>query len=301
MRSRLLTLCSMPRSAGCRVGCNAASSRRPRGGHHRAGHQHAQHDDRRDDRGSTSPRSHVTLPPDVPPAGPAAPGGRLPGGGRPQTCPGGGDGPREPEGSPGGRRLHAHEGTVAPACARRRAAGRGACGGGRPSGHVRAVRLLVDPDLAVTAGDTVTFSGTFANHPLVWTGGDFATRATGRRSSSPSHARAPTPTTACCTATAAACAGRSACPGDQHPARVAFAASPAAPQPGEPVTFTYTGDPDPDGTLSGGSGISMATARWRRPRPRPPRPTPTRARAPSPCGCRRSTTATRDRPWPSRC
>ena len=52
--------------------------RRPRRRHHGACDQHAQYDDRRDDRGSTSPRSHVTLPPDVPPAGPAAPRNRYP-------------------------------------------------------------------------------------------------------------------------------------------------------------------------------------------------------------------------------
>ena len=31
----------------------------------------------------------------------------------------------------------------------------------------------------VAANDTVTFSGMFANHPLVWTAGDFATKSDG--------------------------------------------------------------------------------------------------------------------------
>ena len=66
--------------------------RRPRGRHHGARDQHAQYDDRRDDRGSTSPRSHVTLPPDVPPAGPAAPRDPLPEGGRRKPAQERGDG-----------------------------------------------------------------------------------------------------------------------------------------------------------------------------------------------------------------
>ena len=106
-----------------------------------------------------------------------------------------------------------------------------------------------DPDLVVTAGDTVTFSGTFANHPLVWTGGDFATKSDGT-SQQFAFPRPGTYAYYCLLhGDSRGMRGTVRVPGDQHPARVSFAASPAAPQPGEPVTFTYTGDPDPDGTL----------------------------------------------------
>ena len=106
-----------------------------------------------------------------------------------------------------------------------------------------------DPNLVVTANDTVTFSGTFVNHPLVWSAGDFATKSDGT-SQQFAFPRPGTYAYYCqLHGDSRGMRGTVRVAGDQHPARVSFAANPAAPQPGEPVTFTYNGDADPDGTL----------------------------------------------------
>jgi plastocyanin len=105
------------------------------------------------------------------------------------------------------------------------------------------------PDLSVAANDTVTFSGTFVNHPLVWTDGDFTT--TGAGGSRPFAFPRPGTYAYYCQlhGDSQNMRGVVRVPGDQHPAHVGFVIDPAAPQPGQPVTFTYAGDPDPDGTL----------------------------------------------------
>jgi plastocyanin len=99
------------------------------------------------------------------------------------------------------------------------------------------------------ANDTVTFSGTFTNHPLVWDEGDFATTSVGASMTFP-FARPGTYAFHCMFhGDSYGMRGSVHVPGDQHPAHVAFTIDPAVPQPGQPVTFTYSGDPDPDGTL----------------------------------------------------
>jgi plastocyanin len=105
------------------------------------------------------------------------------------------------------------------------------------------------PNLSVAANDTVTFSGSFMNHPLVWTDGDFATKTDGM-SQQFAFTRPGTYAYYCqIHGDSHDMRGVIQVPGDLHPAQVSFATDPAAPQPGAPVTFTYTGDPDPDGVL----------------------------------------------------
>jgi PKD repeat protein len=83
----------------------------------------------------------------------------------------------------------------------------------------------------------------------VWTGADFATKSDGT-SQQFAFPRPGTYAYYCLLhGDSHGMRGTVRVPGDQHPARVSFAATPAAPQPGELVTFTYTGDPDPDGTI----------------------------------------------------
>jgi plastocyanin len=106
--------------------------------------------------------------------------------------------------------------------------------------------------VSATVGDTATFSGSFSNHPLVWDGGQFTvTNSGGSRQFTFAqagtyafhcaiHGDPPLNMKGVITVVAA---------GNQHPARVAFSASPTTATVGQPVTFTYTGDPDPDGTL----------------------------------------------------
>jgi plastocyanin len=105
------------------------------------------------------------------------------------------------------------------------------------------------PSDTANVGDTATFSGDFTRHPLVWSGGQFASTTSGGSQ----QFTFTTPGTY-----AYYCAvhvdtrgmkGVIVVAGDQHPARVSFSANPATATAGQAVTFTYTGDPDPDGTL----------------------------------------------------
>jgi plastocyanin len=103
-------------------------------------------------------------------------------------------------------------------------------------------------DVTVAVNDSATFSGTFANHPLVWDGGQFATTSTGA-SKQFTFTQPGTYAYHCQVHVGLGMKGVIRVAGNQHPARVAFSASPSAPTVGQAVTFIYTGDPDPDGTL----------------------------------------------------
>ncbi len=102
----------------------------------------------------------------------------------------------------------------------------------------------------VKTGDALAFSGTFANHPLVWDSGSPPVTSTGSSASfrfaQPGtyafhcmlHSGPPNNMVGSVTVVA-----------DQHPASVSFSVSPS-PRAGQPVTFTYTGSADPDGSLT---------------------------------------------------
>lgn len=106
------------------------------------------------------------------------------------------------------------------------------------------------PTPTIKTGDALTFSGSFANHPLVWDSGSPPVTNTGSAASfrfaQPGtygfhcmlHSGAPNNMVGSVTVIA-----------DQHPASVSFSVSPA-PKVGQPVTFTYTGSGDPDGSLA---------------------------------------------------
>jgi plastocyanin len=104
-------------------------------------------------------------------------------------------------------------------------------------------------DATIAVNDTATFSGTFANHPLVWDNGGFTTTNMG--SSRQFTFTVPGTYAFHCMfhGESQNMKGVIRVPGNQHPARIAFSVNPAAPTAGQPVTFTYAGDPDPDGTL----------------------------------------------------
>jgi plastocyanin len=95
-------------------------------------------------------------------------------------------------------------------------------------------------------GDTVTFGGAFASHPLVWTDGDFATKSDG--------------TTGTYTFTRPGtfsfhCQIHPSMVGSVHVAgnQLAtpdFSWAPSAPASGQAVTFTPTAFTDPDGTIA---------------------------------------------------
>jgi plastocyanin len=95
-------------------------------------------------------------------------------------------------------------------------------------------------------GDTVTFSGAFASHPLVWNSGDFATQASG--------------TTNAYTFThpgtfAFHCSIHASMVGSVHVAGNQFATpefswAPSSPKTGEAVTFSAGAFSDPDGTIA---------------------------------------------------
>lgn len=104
-------------------------------------------------------------------------------------------------------------------------------------------------DVTIAVNDTATFSGTFADHPLVWDSGQFATTNTG--SSKQFAFSVPGTYAYHCQfhVNTQGMKGVIRVAGNQHPAHVAFTVSPAAPAVGQTVTFTYTGYPDPDGTL----------------------------------------------------
>jgi plastocyanin len=104
-------------------------------------------------------------------------------------------------------------------------------------------------DLPVAVNDTVTFSGTFMSHPLVWSAGAPATTNTGS-SKQFSHFTRPGIYSYYCQLHVNSQNMRGTITVvNQHPANVSFAVS-TAPRAGQPVTFTYTGDPEPDGTLT---------------------------------------------------
>jgi plastocyanin len=104
------------------------------------------------------------------------------------------------------------------------------------------------PDLSIVAGDTVTFSGSFSDHPLVWDSGTPGTTDSGS-SAQFTFARPGTYAYHCqLHAVSRGMRGAIRVP-DQHPAMVSFSVNPAAPRVGQPVTFTYTGSADPDGSL----------------------------------------------------
>jgi plastocyanin len=106
-----------------------------------------------------------------------------------------------------------------------------------------------DPkDLSIVAGDTVTFNGTFSDHPLVWDSGTPGVTNSGSTKQF-SFPRPGTYTYYCqFHVNTDNMRGVIRVP-DQHPAYVSFGVSPAAPRAGQPVTFTYTGSADPDGSL----------------------------------------------------
>jgi plastocyanin len=105
------------------------------------------------------------------------------------------------------------------------------------------------PDITIAVNDTATFNGQFGDHPLDWDSGAFAETNTG--SSKQFAFTTPGTYTYFCRfhVDSHEMKGVVRVVGDQHPARVSFSVSPAAPTIGQPVTFAYTGDPDPDGTL----------------------------------------------------
>jgi plastocyanin len=104
------------------------------------------------------------------------------------------------------------------------------------------------PDVTLKTGDTATFSGSFSGHPLVWDGGQFAETNTGS-SRSFSFSQPGIYSYHCRLHQSDGMVGVIRVAANQHPARVAFSASPSAATVGQTVAFTYTGDPDPDGTL----------------------------------------------------
>jgi plastocyanin len=103
-------------------------------------------------------------------------------------------------------------------------------------------------DVTIAVNDTATFSGNFMRHPLAWDGGRFASTSSGS-SKQFTFSQPGTYTYYCEAHVGIGMKGVIRVAGNQHPARVAFSASPSAATVGQTVTFTYTGDPDPDGTL----------------------------------------------------
>jgi plastocyanin len=101
------------------------------------------------------------------------------------------------------------------------------------------------PNTEAAVGDTVTFSGAFAGHPLVWNAGDFATQSSG--------------TTNAYTFThpgtfAFHCQIHASMVGSVHVAGNVLATpdfswAPTAPKTGQAVTFTPGAFTDPDGTV----------------------------------------------------
>jgi plastocyanin len=103
-------------------------------------------------------------------------------------------------------------------------------------------------DVTIAVNGTATFSGNFVRHPLAWDGGQFPSTSSGS-SKQFTFTQPGTYTYYCEAHVGLGMKGVIRVAGNQHPARVTFGVSPAAPTVGQAVTFTYTGDPDPDGTL----------------------------------------------------
>ena len=95
-------------------------------------------------------------------------------------------------------------------------------------------------------GDTVTFSGAFESHPLVWTDNDFPTRSTGMTGTY-TFTRPGTFAFHC--AIHPSMVGSVHVAGDQL-ATPGFSWAPSAPAAGQAVTFTPTAFSDPDGTIA---------------------------------------------------
>jgi plastocyanin len=105
-------------------------------------------------------------------------------------------------------------------------------------------------DVTIKPTDTVTFSGSFASHPLIWDHTEFD--RTGDGTSRQFTLAGPGTYTYHCELHVDPprnMKGTIRVVANQHPANVSFGVSPA-PRAGQPVTFTYTGDADPDGTLT---------------------------------------------------
>jgi hypothetical protein len=103
------------------------------------------------------------------------------------------------------------------------------------------------PTASLTAGDTVTFSGDFVRHPLVWSDGSITTTGPSKTFTLPHPG---TYSYYCQVHVNTQNMRGSVTVVDQHPATVSFSVSPATPTAGQPVTYTYTGSADPDGTLT---------------------------------------------------
>lgn len=104
------------------------------------------------------------------------------------------------------------------------------------------------PTPTIKTGDTVTFSGNFMGHPLVWDNGEEPDTTAGS-SASFSRLTVGVHPFHCAIHQSQGMVGTVTVVQDQHPAYVSFSASPTQPQAGQPVTFTYTGSADPDGSL----------------------------------------------------
>ena len=100
--------------------------------------------------------------------------------------------------------------------------------------------------VSINAGDTATFSGSFANHPLVWSDGSVTSTGTSKTFT---FAHPGTYAYYCQFHVNSNDMRGSITVIDQRPASVSFGVSPS-PKAGQPVTFTYTGSADPDGTLT---------------------------------------------------
>lgn len=101
-------------------------------------------------------------------------------------------------------------------------------------------------DVGVDPGDTVTFNGAFANHPLVWTRGDFPTQSSGTTNTytftQPGLYRFHCQIHASMT-------GSVLVSGDQL-ATPDFTWGPAQPRTGQAVSFAPTAFADPDGSIA---------------------------------------------------
>jgi plastocyanin len=101
-------------------------------------------------------------------------------------------------------------------------------------------------DVNVDPGDNVTFNGSFANHPLVWNRGDFATQASGTTNSytftQPGLYRFHCQIHAAMTGSVLVSGDRLATPD--------FTWGPAAPRAGQAVSFAPTAFTDPDGAIA---------------------------------------------------
>ncbi len=118
------------------------------------------------------------------------------------------------------------------------------------------------PNTEAAVGDTVTFSGAFASHPLVWTNSDFPTQSTGTTNTY-TFTRPGTFSFHCAIHTTTM-VGSVHVPGNAF-ATPDFSWGPASPKTGQAVTFTPGAFTDPDGTVVryewdlNGDGIFEAT------------------------------------------